>query len=280
MSGAGETRTPWRMHSARGTVAALSTTLLLSAAAQAQVSLNEIFINPPSTDNGLEFVEIRTGAPSVSLDNYWFIGIEGDGAAAGTVDFAYNLSAFSSGSNGYLLIRDAATALVPAPDAATSVVTQDFNPDIENGSTTFLLVRNFTGTVGQDLDAENDGIAETAPWASVADGISLIENDGAANIGYAAQFGYVLFDAQPTFNADSLYRLDDGRWAGSDTLGTAPGAFALDSTRAAVVGQGLTELQGTLTPGSANAVTVVPEPTTIALLVAGAAGLVAFRRRR
>jgi hypothetical protein len=34
-----------------------------------------------------------------------------------------------------------------------------------------------------------------------------------------------------------------------------------------------------LTPGSANAIAVVPEPGTIALLIAGAAGLVALRRR-
>ena len=122
------------MNIAGKAVASLSAIALLSVAVHAQVSLNEIYINPPGTDNGVEFVEIRTQAPATSLDGYWFIGIEGDGAAAGTVDFAYNLSTFSSGANGYLLIRDAATVLLPAPDAATSVVTQDFNPDLENGS--------------------------------------------------------------------------------------------------------------------------------------------------
>jgi hypothetical protein len=267
------------MNFAGRTLATLSATTLVTIAVHAQVSLNELFINPPGTDNGFEFVEIRTGSPSVSLDSYWFIGIEGDGAASGTVDFAYNLSAFSSGANGYLLIRDAASVLSPAPDAAAAIGVQDFAPDLENGSNTYLLVRNFTGTVGQDLDTDGDGIAETTPWTSVADGISLIENDGAANVGYAAQFGYTIFPAQANFNADALYRLTDGTWAGSDTIGTGTGPFTVDSTRAAVAGSGSAELQGTLTPGSANAIAVVPEPGTIALLIAGAAGLVALRRR-
>lgn len=252
---------------------------LAATAAQAQVTLNEIYINPPGTDNGTEFVEILTASPSTLLDGIWFVGIEGDGAAAGTVDFAYDLSAFSSGANGYLLIRDAATALAPAPDVATSVAVQDFAPDIENGSTTFLLVRGFTGSVGLDLDAENDGTLETTPWTATLDGISLIENDGTANIGYAAQFGYTVYTAQAGFNADALFRVEGGGWAGSDTLGTVPGPFAIDSTRAALAGGTPVEMQGTLTPGSANAVAVVPEPATLALFALGGLGLLALRRR-
>ena len=248
-------------------------------AAQAQVTLNEIYINPPGTDNGTEFVEIRTDAPSTPLTGIWFVGIEGDGPAAGVVDFAYDLSAFSTGSNGYLLIRDAATVLAPAPAAATSIAVQDFAPDIENGSNTYLLVRGFTGSVGLDLDAENDGTLESTPWTATLDGVSLIENDGTANIGYAAQFGYTVFTAQTTFNADALFRVEGGGWAGADTLGTVPGPFTIDATRAALAGGAPVEMQGTLTPGSANAVAVVPEPATLALFALGGLGLLALRRR-
>jgi hypothetical protein len=103
-----------------------------------QVQLTEIYVNPTGTDDGQESVEFR-GTAGSSLAGYFFIVIEGDGAGAGVVDAVVDLGAFSVGSNGLFLLRDGATVLLPAPAAETSVGVFNFNPDIENGSNTYLV---------------------------------------------------------------------------------------------------------------------------------------------
>lgn len=49
---------------------------------------------------------------------------------------------------------------------------------IEDGSLTLLLVENFTGAVGDDLDTNDDGIFESEPWVDLYDSVSI--TDGAA----------------------------------------------------------------------------------------------------
>src|SRR5688572_30144924 len=90
--------------------------------AHAQFTLSELFYNPPATDQSQEGVEIR-GPASTALTGWYFLAIEGDGTASGMVDIVQDLSAYSTGTNGLLLIRDDGTAVIsPAPDPATSVV--------------------------------------------------------------------------------------------------------------------------------------------------------------
>jgi hypothetical protein len=238
--------------------------------ASASVRINELFINPPGTDNGFEFFELK-GSPSFSLSGIWLLAIEGDGTSAGVVDVAIDLTGFSLGTNGLFLQRDAATVLNPAPASATTVRVSDFNPDIENGSNTYLLVRGFTGAIGNDLDTNNDGTIDVAlPWTSVLDGIALIENDGTANVGYADDFGFTNFGPNAGFNADALVRGADDVWYGMDVLGSGNGPFTFDTTRMAP-----SALEGTLTPGSEN---IIPAPG--AIVMAGIAGLVIAGRRR
>lgn len=252
----------------------------LATAASADIRLNEFLINPPGTDNGQEFFELAGPAGS-SLAGYSLIFIEGDSAAAGTVDKIIDLSTYSIGSNGLLLWRDAVSVIdtstaagVQGPSAGTTTVTVDFVPDIENGTQTYLLVRSFTGSLNQDLDTNNDGTLDITPWASITDGFALIENDiDTPNISYAAGLGFFQWTSAD-FNADAFIRGVNNLWYASDVLGINPGGpYSLDPTRN---NSGLSNAGDfVLTPGVAN---TIPTPGALALATLG--GLVAARRRR
>ena len=269
-------------------LSALALSLGLSASAQAQL-FNELFINPPGTDNGLEFFEL-SGAASQSLDGLTVLAIEGDGTTPGVIDQAISLSGLSLGSNGLFLWRDSATVLSPSPDAGTAVQTGDFSPDLENGSNTYLLVNGFSGSLAQDLDTNDDGILDLTPWTSVLDAVGITENDGANNRTYLTSVGYSAVNAIAGFNADALIRVattgpQGKQWVYGDVTGSSPGPFLL-STEALTLpvyqdGSAVTLPSGaSLTPGSAN-FAPVPEPEEYAAMAAG--GLVAFaiwRRRQ
>jgi hypothetical protein len=236
---------------------AVAAALFLSAFAAAQsplgappvVRLSEIFVNPPGSDNGQEFIELA-GTPGASLNDYALLVVEGDGTGAGVVDYALDFAGQSLGTNGLYLRRDGAAAIIvgsaPAlfvgPNAATTVQVVDFAPDLENGSYTFLLVAKNGGTppaVGTDLDTDNDGALNVGALGvlTVVDAVALIENDGAANVGYADDFGFAHVGPFAGFNPDLLYRerVCDGSfggWRAGDVVGTNPGGpYVFDDVR-------------------------------------------------
>lgn len=261
------------------TVSALMAICGLAAVATADVRLNELLLNPPGSDNGQEFFEL-SGTPGQSLNGMWLVVIEGDGTAGGVVDKVIDLNGFSLGSNGLFLWRDAISVIdtsldagVQGPDAGTTINVADFDPDIENGSNTYLLVSGFSGAITNDLDTNNDGVLDLTPWASVVDGIGFLEND-TDNRAYAAQLGFTDFGPNAAYNADILIRGTDNVWYGSDVLGTNPGGpYTLDPTRNST---GLANAADfCATPGVAN---VIPAPSVLAL--AGMGALAAGRRRR
>lgn len=252
---------------------------LAAAPASAQVFINEVFVNPPGTDNGFEYFELRSLAPSVSLSGLWFLVIEGDGASAGVVDQALNLGAFSTGTNGLFLWRDSATVLQPPPASGTNVHVADFSPDLENGSQTYLLVQSFTGSVGTDLDTDNDGILDLTPWTSVVDAIGYRE--GGLGTVYGAHLGFADFPASLLFTPDVVFRLRDTlAWIAADVNGTSPGPYDFDPAELVdILGNALNLSEfdiTTATPGSANP---VPEPGFVAVVAAGMSA-VAYRRFR
>jgi hypothetical protein len=243
--------------------------------------INEVFANPPGSDNGFEFFEL-IGTPATPLTGYSLLVIEGGGASAGIVDQALSLTGSSLGSNGLFLWRDAAAALVPAPAPGTSLKVADFSPDIENGGQTYLLVQNFTGTVGTDLDTNNDGLLDLTPWVSVVDAIGYKEV--AADLVYGASLGFTDF-ALLSFTPDAIFRTSNtSEWIGADVIGANPGPYPLDpaeiaKTSGAPVAIGDLFPSGDLTPGNVNPA-LVPEPHEYAAVAGlGLAGFAAWRRR-
>lgn len=214
----------------------LAAAALLAGAAQAQVSITEIHFNPPGTDNTEEAIELQ-GPANFDLTGWSIVIIEGDGAASGVVDQSISLTGQTLGSNGLLLLRSAANVILPGPDAGTNVWVQDFNPDIENGSNTYILGTGTAPAVGVDLDAANLGTLDVGALAgfTAIDAVAVLENDATGNFSYADDVGafptygpYVTGGIGPAaHNASALYRvLDlDGKplsWAGGVTFGTNP----------------------------------------------------------
>ncbi len=51
--------------------------------------------------------------------------------------------------------------------------------------TTFLLVQDYTGTAGADLDTDNDGVFDTAPWSAIVDSLTLVDGDATPDRNYS-----------------------------------------------------------------------------------------------
>jgi len=244
----------------------LWTGLLTAAASMAfsQVRFSEIFVNPPlggaGGDNGREFIELISDTPNYAMTDLWIVIIEGDGTLVpGTIDQALPLGLFFTGSNTLFLWRDAITNLVPTPDLATSIHVADFTPDIENGANTFLIVSGFTGSVGQDLDADNDGVLDFQPWTQVLDAVAW--QDGNSGRVYAAQLGGVEFRDLGSWTPDAYILLPDGTPFVSDVSVPSEtellGPFTVDAVRQRPEGTLTADCR--LTPGRSNT-EVCPEP--------------------
>lgn len=147
--------------------------------------INEFSFNTAGTD--VEFVEI-IGSPNADYSAYTFVEIESDpDAGPGLIDGpVYAMG--TTDANGLYLASLPANAL-------------------ENSSVTFLLVKDFTGASGQDLDTDNDGVLDLTPWAAIADSIAVSDGDGYAYAG-APQL-YQNYDGLP-YAPGGASRIPDG----------------------------------------------------------------------
>lgn len=250
---------------------AAAAVLGLSHVAGAAIKLNEFSVNPPGADNGVEWFEIiNTDGTAVSLDGLSVVNIEGDaGGGLGFADKVVPLAGHATGSNGLFLWRDSSTVIAPAPDAATVVHVEDFSPDWENPTGTFLLVSGFTGTQGDDLDTDDDGVLDVLPWTSVLDGFGFSDG-GSTDKMYASQFGFADFPgaASGAAGAMEMYvRGPDGTQHGVGVTGDATNGYTVDDGNLPVGYQ--------ITPGNVNP--PIPEPASVSVLALG--GLAWLRRR-
>lgn len=118
--------------------------------------INEVVVNHVGADTS-EYVEFL-GAANTDYSAYTLIQLEGDSnSPVGTIDSVFRLG--STDAAGYL--------------------TTGFRDNVyENGTISLLLVKDFTGSVGTDLDPDNDGVLDVTPWSAVVDSVAI--SDGGA----------------------------------------------------------------------------------------------------
>ncbi len=118
--------------------------------------INEFVFNHTGSDD-TEYIEI-VGTPSTDYSAFTVIVIEGDGTGAGTIDAALTMG--TTNAEGYY-------------------VSPFQNNEFENGTQTALLVEGFTGSVGDDLDTDNDGTPDNTPWVRIVDDFAV--DDGGSS---------------------------------------------------------------------------------------------------
>ena len=131
--------------------------VMLATAAMALIpppKLSEIRADslPPFTN--AEYIEIM-GVAGTALGN------------SGGVESAVSLAKRAIPADRAFLIHS--SALLPLlPDLAADCRLED------NDNLTVLLVRDCTALPGDDLDLDDDGTLDIAPWSEVVDGVSLV----------------------------------------------------------------------------------------------------------
>ena len=124
--------------------------------------INEFVANHTGTDTN-EYVEVR-GDPATDYSAYSILHIEGDGTGAGVIDTVIPVG--TTGTTGHW-------------------VTGFLNNALENGTISLLLVKEFSGAAGNDLDTDNDGVLDGTPWSEVTDGVA-VSDGGAGDRTYTA----------------------------------------------------------------------------------------------
>jgi hypothetical protein len=222
--------------------------------------INELDINPPSTDQPCEYVEI-TGTPGSTLSNLYFVAVDGDATSAGMADYVFDLSGQTIGSNGILVVVASTPCGMRTYPMATTVIqdsTLDSSNGLENGTISFLLVSSPSPIVqGTDFDTDNDGTPESFPGtATIIDAVGWTDGGGSDFVygGVTLPFDNFSPDAATRFpgntsasSAAAWYTgnlTDDG--SGNATVTYNPGDVSTNFPS-----------NGMLTPGDVNVGTAV-----------------------
>lgn len=189
--------------------------------------INEFVSNHTGSDTD-EFVEVL-GIPETDYSEYTVLVIEGEAGSKGRIDQAYTVGA--TNADGYW---------VEGPGAI----------ELENGTQTLLLVKHFSGSVGDDIDGDDDGVIDNAPWGALVDGVAVADAT-ADDLTYTDTVLTQGFDGG-TFTVGGASRIPDGTdtgtvgdWVRNDFGGDGLPSFPLAT---APLGAAYN------TPGAANAV--------------------------
>lgn len=167
------------------------------------VIISEIRIDQPGTDDN-EYFELR-GPPGTSLDSLTYIVI-GD-VGSGTIEAVIPLAGQAISPSGYFLCAEPTFGgLFP-----TTFVDLTTNLNFENSdNVTHLLVQGFFGSVGDDVDLEDDCLLDPArPWQQTVDSIAVVKVpnlDGGPAPGEECSYGPQMVGPDGTNAPGHVYR--------------------------------------------------------------------------
>lgn len=195
------------------------------------IYLNEIRTNQSGPDSD-EYVEIA-GLPGASLDDYSYVVI-GDSNTAGdygVVEEAVLLTGYSIPASGFFLIGEE-TMTLATPDLVLPLNHENSDQN------TYMLVRGFTGFIGDDLDTNDDGVFDVEPWLLVKDSVAFIGADPATG---DAVYSDTLVGPDGIYAPGHAIRCGVSSWNVGcfDLLGDTPGA-ANDCNAGDTDGDGIT----------------------------------------
>lgn len=182
-----------------------------------EVSINEFRVSSGgASDNTSNFVEL-VATPGQSFDGLTLLAVSGE-FAPGQVDFAISLDGAVADENGFLLIAEQSNPALESGDVGVAGL------DFFGSPQSFLVVDGFTGSVGGDLDTDNDGVFDTGVGAVLAS-VSLVDGDATPDVNYSRD----VFGPDGTFTPAGGARNPDGsgaftQLAFGDTSADTPGA--------------------------------------------------------
>ncbi|MBK6405913.1 MAG: endonuclease [Holophagales bacterium] len=198
-------------------VVAIAFAAALAGPAAAQ-RLTEVVFDHAGPDTH-EYVEVHA-SPGASLSGYTLVGLDGS----------------AGGDPGKILHVFTPTTANDAGFWTTGYLTST----LDGPAFTILLVSGFTGAIGQDLDAGNDGALDVVPWTSVLDGVAFSDG-GAGALTYASPVLGPGFDGNATApGGASRFPY----WRDTDSV--------TDWKRNDFDGDGLPTFPGSLAPGEAR----------------------------
>jgi uncharacterized repeat protein (TIGR01451 family) len=208
------------------------------------VELSELRIDQPSGSNDPdEYFELR-GDPGTDLTGlaYLVLGGAGTSSNSGVIDFVLPLAGKTMAADGHFLVVETTFTLLPL-FLADHVVAGGTNLFNDANHQTHMLVANFSGAAGQDLDLNNNGTLDfaeagssvTPPWTDLLDAVGLIKDTANPPTGtgfaYGASLGFANVGPAGAGLPPHAYRcVPDGAWVvgtldkfdpdGADTPGT------------------------------------------------------------
>ena len=186
LTGTGTTYTDFTWSApATATFGAFNNGQEFGSAGPAEPKINEFSASTTGTD--VEYVEIF-GAPETDYSAYTVLEIEGDTTGAGVVDEVIGIG--TTDAAGFYLVNLPANTL-------------------ENGTLSLLLVKNFTGAYGADLDTDNDGIFDVTPWDAIVDSVA-VNDGGTGDVTYGVPTLGVSYDGLP-YAPGGASRYPDGK---------------------------------------------------------------------
>jgi len=148
------------------------------AMADAPLRLNEIRFGQPGADND-EYIEVA-GAAGESLNGVTIVVIGDDdtalpGSQNGYVEEVISLNGLAVASSGFFVVGEPSLTLT-IPNLARTLNLEDAD------NVTVLLVRGFTGQVGDKLDTNDDGTLDLTPWTSIVSSVAAVQTSPANGV--------------------------------------------------------------------------------------------------